>query len=158
MTKKRSKGTTTIFVVVPARVQDLVDIHRLHNDCFPEKERTLRWFMERLSTEPGSHVCYAAKVAGTDTVIGYLFAKILDNGLAELMYLGVSPMYRKRGVGKTLLAHFSEEAKGDIVVVYAYVPDSTDYLAAQLFLRECGFPESRLDRKKKAIKFQRSLI
>jgi hypothetical protein len=42
--------------------------------------------------------------------------------------------------------------------VHAYVPDCSDYLAAQLFFRECGFPDSRIDRKKDAIKFQRSSV
>ncbi|MFN7318695.1 MAG: GNAT family N-acetyltransferase, partial [bacterium] len=81
-----------------------------------------------------------------------------ENHEGQIVALGVAPMYRRQGIGRLILAYFLDESRGIVGGVHAYVPDSSEYLAAQLFLRECGFPDSRLDRKKEAIKFQRSLM
>jgi len=135
MPKKRKK-TGAPIIVVPARVQDLNTVHQMHNDFFPDK----------------------AKISGTDSVVGYVLAKLTENHEGQIVALGVAPMYRRQGIGRLILAYFLDESRGIVGGVHAYVPDSSEYLAAQLFLRECGFPDSRLDRKKEAIKFQRSLM
>lgn len=157
MTKRRKKPAQVVLVV-PAKVQDLNSVQLLHDSCFPENKRTLRWWMTKLGQEESNHACHVCKVAGTDTVIGYLLSKLSEKGYAEIVSMGVLPPYRRNGVGKLLLLHFMDEAREFVAQVHAYVPDSSEYLAAQLFLRECGFPDSRLDRKKNAIKFQRSLV
>ncbi len=157
MPKKRKK-TGAPIIVVPARVQDLNTVHQMHNDFFPDKTHSLRWFMEKLATEDNTYLCYVAKISGTDSVVGYVLAKLTENHEGQIVALGVAPMYRRQGIGRLILAYFLDESRGIVGGIHAYVPDSSEYLAAQLFLRECGFPDSRLDRKKEAIKFQRSLM
>lgn len=157
MPKKRKK-TGAPIIVVQARVPDLNTVQQLHNECFPDKPKSLRWYMQKLATEESTYICNVAKISGTDAVIGYVLAKLAANRMGEIVALGVAPMYRGQGIGRLILAHFLDECKGIVEGVQAYVPDSSEYLAAQLFLRECGFPDSRLDRKKNAIKFQRSLV
>lgn len=154
--RKRSKKP--LFLVVPAKVQDLMDIQRLHDDCFPDTPRTLKWWMVKLGEETSKYCCYCCKIAGTDTVTGFLLAKMSDRGYADITALGVSVMYRRQGIGRLLLAQFIEEAGDMVSEVVAYIPDCSDYLPAQLFLKECGFPDSRIDKKKQAIKFQRTLV
>ncbi len=154
----RKKKSRDMYIVVPARIQDLNTVHQMHNDCFPDKPRSLRWFMEKLSAEDNTWICYAAKIAGTDTVVGYILARLTAKHAGEIIALGVAPMYRRQGIGRLILAYFLDEADDVVGQVHTYVPDCSDYLAAQLFFRECGFPDSRIDRKKDAIKFQRSSV
>lgn len=154
----KKKKMKHLFICVPARIEDLSTVLMIQNECFPDNEKTLKWLMQKLVQERTNYICYVVKIMGTDRVVGYMLAKANERGEADIVSIGVTVMYRRLGVGRLLLAHFLDEASGVILRVSVDVPDTSDTLAAQLFLRDCGFPESRIDRKKQTIKFKRSLV
>ena len=69
-------------------------------------------FKDGLSTKTSDHdsIILVAE-EGTETV-GIAWGSLKEDGSAWLTFMGVSKGYRRRGVGRSLLARFIEESRG----------------------------------------------
>lgn len=94
-------------------------------------------------------ILLTAEVAGV--VVGYV-AYEMRKGLLELLNIGVSPMYVRRGIGAQLLQRLKEKVKSSNRSRAALFVRETN-LAAQLFFRSQGYLGVAVDRSHYAVDY-----
>lgn len=104
-----AKIQTPSFRIVCGQEADLPDLEAAHQDCFPE-DAWSQDTLQGLLTLPG-HQLRLSKPPGTGgrRLSGFcLFRTAADE--AEIITLGVVPPARKRGLARTLLQDFTDQA------------------------------------------------
>jgi len=128
--------------LMPARISDLGQVLAIENASFPFPW-TKEMFLNELQ-DPSFSASFVAREAEGERVLGYVFMKVLYDEL-HLLNLAVDPVWRRRGIGETLLRRtlsFLGEMRMDKVFLEVRVSNRP---ALDLY-RKFGFKEIGLRR------------
>lgn len=128
-------------VVSPATDRDISALAELDNIAFEEHAYSRRWYAIRLISDGAeNYQAYVARRMSDRKALGFCFLE-LDGDVIHIKKIGVSPIYRRTGVGKALLLQAIVEKPHFVNTIVTHVPE--EILGAQLFFKSFGFKWER---------------
>ncbi len=93
----------TNYEIRPLTEKHLQEVLRLNLRCFVEGEHYTKHTFSYLLDEPS---CLSYRLATPDeTIVGFVFIMINDDGTGHITTIGIAPEHRRRGLAKKLLNH-----------------------------------------------------
>ncbi len=81
---------------------DLAEIETLDEKCFPDDVRFNRYTFDFYLSQPNS---IGLVQVLDDKLLGFVISMITPNGTANIITIDVDPVYRRRGVGSSLITN-----------------------------------------------------
>jgi ribosomal-protein-alanine N-acetyltransferase len=124
------------YKILPLTDRQLTDVLLLNQRCFRKGENYTKHTFSFLLSQPNT-LSYRA-VTPEDTLVGFIFITVTDDGSGHITTIGVAPEHRRRGLAQKLLAH-TEEAllKRNINTIFLEV--RVDNLPAQTLYRRLDY-------------------
>ncbi len=126
-----------LYQVVPASWRDLGSLRQLEQVCFPEDAWPL-WDLIGVLTFPNMVRLKAVTPAaqGGEAMVGFIAGEVREkDGAAWISTVGVLPDYRRRGIGRALLAACEAQIQGEVLRLCVRVSNA----GAQQLYREAGY-------------------
>lgn len=104
--ENQKKTTSETYLIRPATIEFLNEIHQANQVCFRRGESYSRKIFQYLLTGPKT-LGYCA-FTSEGKIAAFIFAVLEEDGTGHISTIGVLPEHRRRGLARSLILHVEE--------------------------------------------------